>query len=169
MNTCTSLCRTLEATALPPGGTYVVVLRLATKRGLVIGRLGRRELPRGYYAYVGSAKRGLAARLHRHIHGAVTHHWHVDYLRPQTRVIGWHTYAGDSQPECQLAGRLMQTGRIAVPGFGASDCSCTTHLLYYPRHDLVMRALRDVTADPLATPGTPSATAGRTPDFFWAT
>jgi Uri superfamily endonuclease len=148
MNTCTSLCRTLEATALPAGGTYIVILWLPAGRSIAIGRLGTKTLPRGYYAYVGSAKRGLAARLHRHLHGATTRHWHLDYVRPYTRVVAWHAYAAASQPECRLAQGLMQTGRVVVPRFGASDCSCAAHLLYYPRRDGVAQALRGVAAAP---------------------
>jgi Uri superfamily endonuclease len=168
MNTCTSLCRTLEAAELPPGGTYIVILWLPARREIAIGRLGTQKLPRGYYAYVGSAKRGLAARLHRHVHGAITRHWHLDYLRPHTRVVAWQAFAGDSRPECQLAQHLMQTGRMAAPRFGASDCSCATHLLYYPRYDLVRQALRGVAVAPATAPdATPGATVAPTPACFW--
>ena len=88
--------------------------------------------PRGYYTYTGSAKRGLKARLHRHLHGASTRHWHLDYLRPHVRVLAWAAYVGDSQPECQLNQQLARLGQVVVPKFGASDCSCASHLLYYP-------------------------------------
>ena len=145
MNTCTTLCGTLET--LPPtqGGTYIVVLWLPTRCQLRIGRLGAADWPRGYYTYVGSAKRGLAARLHRHVHGTTTRHWHLDYFRPYARVLAWRAYADNSQPECHLAQQLSPCGAVILPRFGSSDCSCPTHLLYYPRRVQITRALQRVT------------------------
>ncbi len=148
MNTCTNLCQTLEAASLPRGGTYIVVLWLPAACRLRIGRLGTGDLPRGYYTYTGSAKRGLTARLHRHLHGAATRHWHLDYLRLHARVLAWHAYADDSRPECQLAQHLASWGHVVMPRFGASDCSCPTHLLYYPRRAQVAQALQDAAKVP---------------------
>lgn len=108
---------------------------------LCIGRLGLITFPRGYYTYTGSAKRGLAARLHRHLHGAVTRHWHIDYFRPSTRVLAWQAYAWGSQPECQLNQWLASRGCVVAPKFGASDCSCPSHLLFFagPRRPIWRR------------------------------
>ena len=132
MSACTNLCRTVKAAVLPAGGTYTVLLWLAAPCQLTIGRLGTRTFPRGYFTYTGSAKRGLAARLHRHLHGAVTRHWHLDYFRPAARVLDWQVYAWGQQPECQLNQQLARYGRVVMPKFGASDCACASHLLYYP-------------------------------------
>jgi Uri superfamily endonuclease len=129
---CNDLCRGLLASELPAGGTYTVWLWLPAPRRIVVGRLGAHHFPRGYYTYTGSARRGMRARLHRHVHGAVTRHWHIDYLRPHVCVLGWQVYADDSQPECRLNTRLARQGRVVVPKFGASDCRCASHLLYYP-------------------------------------
>lgn len=144
MNTCTPICRSLETTALPRGGTYIVLLWLRAARSLTIGRLGQQRFPRGYYTYTGSAKSSLRSRLHRHLHGATTRHWHLDYLRPETHVVAWWAFAGDTQPECTLHQQLLPWGEIVMPKFGASDCSCTTHLLYYPRRSQATAALRHV-------------------------
>ncbi|HEY7492687.1 MAG TPA: GIY-YIG nuclease family protein [Candidatus Tectomicrobia bacterium] len=132
MSACTKLCRAAEAAPLPPGGTYTVLLWLPESCRVVIGRLGCQVFPGGYYTYTGSARRGLKARLHRHLHGAATRHWHLDYLRPHVRVLAWAAYTGDSQPECQLNQQLARQGQVVVSKFGASDCSCPSHLLYYP-------------------------------------
>ncbi len=145
MNTCTLLCRRLKAATLPLGGTYIVLLWLSASHHLTIGRLGQGTFRRGYYTYTGSATRGLRARLHRHLHGAVSRHWHLDYLRPHARVLAWYTFAAGTQPECQLHQQLVPWGRVAMTKFGASDCSCATHLLYYPRRVLVAEALGHVT------------------------
>lgn len=132
MSVCTKLCQTAKAAALPSGGTYTVLLWLPVTHQLTIGRLGSFAFPPGYYTYTGSAKRGLAARLHRHLHGAATRHWHVDYFRPYARVLAWQVYAWGSQPECQLNQQLAGHGQSVVPKFGSSDCACVSHLLHYP-------------------------------------
>ena len=82
MKPCTPLCQTLNVIPAAQGGSYLVALWLRAACETTIGRLGAARLPRGYYIYIGSAKNGLAARLHRHVHGAATRHWHLDYLRP---------------------------------------------------------------------------------------
>lgn len=130
---CSSLCNALLASNVPPGGTYTLLLWLAGSQCLRIGRLGCFVFPRGYYTYTGSAKRGLASRLHRHIHGAPTQHWHIDYLRPYVRVLDWQTYATGVQPECQLNQSLLAAGQVIVPRFGSSDCRCSSHLLHFKR------------------------------------
>jgi Uri superfamily endonuclease len=147
MNACTNLCQTLKDTALPLAGTYIVLLGLSEPQCLVIGRRGAGFFFPGYYTYTGSAKRGLAARLHRHLHGATTRHWHLDYFRPYAQVLAWQAYGGDSQPECQLNHRLAQWGQVPMTKFGASDCSCSAHLLYYPRRALAVHALHEVSGD----------------------
>lgn len=132
MPACTSLCRTLLAVSLPSGGTYTLLLWLPTPKQICIGRLGYQQFRSGYYTYTGSAKRGLVARLHRHLHGATTRHWHIDYLRPHLHILDWQVYAWETQPECDLNRQLAQYGRVLVSHFGSSDCSCSSHLLYYP-------------------------------------
>lgn len=142
MNPCTTLCRTLNPISPAQGGTYIVVLWLRTACETTIGRLATIRFPHGYYAYVGSAKGGLATRLHRHIHGASTRHWHIDYLRPQARVLAWCAFAGNHYPECVLAHTLLSWGDVVCARFGASDCSCASHLLYYPHRADVTQALQ---------------------------
>jgi Uri superfamily endonuclease len=123
---------------------------LSEPQRLAIGRRGEIIFPSGYYTYTGSAKRRLAARLHRHVHGATTRYWHLDYFRPYAQVLGWQAYGGDSQPECQLNQYLAQWGQVVMAKFGASDCSCPAHLLYYFRRDLAIHALHHVASDSVA-------------------
>jgi Uri superfamily endonuclease len=132
MSACTKLCQTVKTSLLPVGGTYTVLFWLPLACHITIGRLGHHAFQRGYYTYTGSAKHHLAARLHRHLHGATTRHWHLDYFRASARVLAWQAYPGTSQPECHLAQRLLVYGYVVVPKFGASDCSCASHLVYYP-------------------------------------
>jgi Uri superfamily endonuclease len=142
MNACTDLCLTLQAVALPVGGTYIVLLRLPVAQSLTIGRRGQAHFSRGYYTYTGSARRGLAARLHRHLHGAKTRHWHLDYFRPWAQVLAWQAYDSERQPECHLSHRLAHWGQVVMQKFGASDCACPAHLLYYPSRALALHALQ---------------------------
>lgn len=116
------------------GGSYV--LALAAQRPLLLcaGALGERRLDSGVYLYVGSAfgPGGLRARLSRHWNGAERLRWHVDYLRRQTRPLAaW--YQPQAEPMEHVWAAMLGTGRgisTAWPGFGASDCSCFTHLFF---------------------------------------
>ena len=101
------------------------------EEAVTIGRLGQFYFPKGYYVYVGSAKRNIRARVDRHIQMDKKKRWHIDYLRPYLQVQAVHTYS-DSEGECGLFGRLMQenTGTMPVKGFGSSDCRCFSHLFY---------------------------------------
>jgi len=152
MNLCTNVCRTLNAIPSAQGGTYIVVLWLHTTCEATIGRLGTIRFPRGYYTYTGSAKGGLPARLHRHVHGASTRHWHLDYLRPQGSVLAWCAFAGNHYPECRLAQTLLPWGDVVCQRFGASDCSCLAHLVYYSHRADVIQALRQLAAPTTSAP-----------------
>ncbi|MFB6281307.1 MAG: DUF123 domain-containing protein [Haloferacaceae archaeon] len=113
------------------GGTYTLVLALPESATVDVGALGPREFPAGAYAYTGSALgAGGFARVDRHRRVAAgTHdarHWHVDYLNghPATTLVGVHARPG-ADCECDVA-RSLPAG--PVPGFGASDCDCRSHL-----------------------------------------
>lgn len=116
-------------------GTYVLWLPLATLTTLTIGRLGRFEFPAGCYAYVGSAQGagGLAGRLKHHLAQAARPHWHIDYLRAAAPVAEIWCCAGSEAREHDWAGALHQLpgAQIIAPRFGASDCRCPSHLLYF--------------------------------------
>ena len=117
------------------GGLYVLVLRAEGRlKGLRVGGLGRLDLPAGYYCYVGSARRGLKARLARHLRrtGKRTH-WHVDYLRRLTRPAAAFVAAEGAATECALSGAVAALADGSVRGFGSSDCRCASHLHYFRR------------------------------------
>jgi hypothetical protein len=70
---------TPDTDALPDGrGIYALVLRLTGGRArLRVGALGVLSFEPGYYCYVGSARRGLKARLQRHLRRSrKKKHWH---------------------------------------------------------------------------------------------
>ena len=109
------------------GGLYVLELVLLRKVAVKIGRLGRCEFPAGAFWYVGSARRGLAARIARHTRRSKKLHWHIDYLLARARLVRVWVWPETTLSECELTERLG--GERAVPRFGASDCRCPGHLL----------------------------------------
>jgi Uri superfamily endonuclease len=123
---------------LPPdGGTYVLWLRLPSARRIVVGRLGTIDFARGCYAYVGSAQGpgGLAARVGRHLGGSARRRWHIDFLRRVAAPVAVWYHVSDRRLEHQWAAALaaMPGASLPVPGFGASDCRCHTHLVRFGR------------------------------------
>jgi len=130
-------------------GTYALLLHAAEARPLEIGRLGRLELRRGFYVYVGSAfgPGGLPARLRHHLKPATRPHWHIDYLRPATRLVEiWYSHDEAVQEHAWADGiRRMRSASIPLPGFGSSDCRCPSHLSFHPERPprpSLRRALR---------------------------
>jgi len=119
-------------------GTYALILESKQEFEVTIGKLGRLKGSSGYYVYVGSAfgPGGVKARLKHHRGNASKPHWHIDYLRlklPFNEV--WYTH-DHRKRECEWAGLLagMQGAVIPLPGFGASDCKCMAHLIYFERN-----------------------------------
>ena len=109
-------------------GSYILILRLPAGRKLNIGKLGRIEFKAGYYLYAGSAQKNLTQRLERHKRERKTLFWHIDYLRAQAEVhLALPIRASDSL-ECELADALKKISDWEIPGFGCSDCSCSSHL-----------------------------------------
>ncbi len=114
-------------------GTYVLYLLLPRTTRIRIGALGAFDFPRGRYAYVGSAQNGLAARLARHLRDDKRLHWHIDYFLRHTHVLGIEVVRSARRLECQRAQELLRSRGACViaPRFGASDCHCRAHLIYF--------------------------------------
>jgi len=107
--------------------TYQLIIELRRPEHVAVGRLGEVSFPIGRYVYTGSARRGVEARVRRHLSPQKRLHWHIDYLlaSPRARVVEIRTF---SDEECVVNRRTR--GDIVVPGFGASDChaGCGAHL-----------------------------------------
>jgi Uri superfamily endonuclease len=120
---------------LPPGpGTYALLFFAASASDLQAGRLGQLSLSPGWYVYCGSAlgTGGLKARLSRHLRPALQH-WHIDYLKPCT-TAGAIWYVLDShrhEHDWARAFLSLPEARLPFPRFGASDCRCPAHLIYF--------------------------------------
>jgi Uri superfamily endonuclease len=105
--------------------------------GIRLGALGTVDVRPGFYLYVGSAfgPGGVAARVSRHCRTGGVEHWHVDYLRAVTPVSEvWYTYDAIRR-EHQWVEKLIAMPGASVPktGFGASDCTCAAHLVFFER------------------------------------
>jgi len=104
-------------------------LAIETKRAMRIrvGRLGEFLFPAGLYVYTGSARRGLGARIRRHLSSTKRLHWHIDHLLAASgaRIASISVF---DEPECVVNRRTP--GEIVVGGFGSSDCTsgCGSHL-----------------------------------------
>ncbi|MBU0617276.1 MAG: GIY-YIG nuclease family protein, partial [Planctomycetes bacterium] len=115
----------------PAAGVYQLRLRVSVAIRVRIGRLGRFVFLPGLYVYTGRASRGLRARVLRHVCGARTKRWHIDYLlaRREVWVERVELASDNPQDEC-LANRAIRPKAPAnAPSFGASDCKrhCGTH------------------------------------------
>ena len=119
----------------PKPGTYALILSCASNARIQIGRLGTMQLQRGYYVYLGSAlgPGGLRARIAHHQKLSTRPHWHIDYLRAHTRLHSvWLSYSGIRlEHEWARAILKVKDATIPVPGYGASDCSCPSHLYFF--------------------------------------
>jgi histidyl-tRNA synthetase len=115
-------------------GAYILEILLDRPLAFEAARL-RGTLPRGTYAYAGSAygPGGLRARIARHLKSDKPIHWHADRLTAAGRVIGLGFIEGGR--ECDLAQELAALPDAAIPiaGFGSSDCRrCRAHLIRLP-------------------------------------
>ncbi len=114
-------------------GIYCLLFR-NTSCTLCVGTLGAIAFRRGWHIYVGSALgSGGLVRLERHT--ALSRNkdknpkWHVDYLSGSRSFLLRYTVSAltGERLECRLAAAL---GGENIPGFGCSDCDCTSHLLF---------------------------------------
>jgi len=112
-------------------GLYILKIRLKEGQEIAVGALGSAYFPSGLYVYVGSAQKGLKARIKRHLARHKRLFWHIDYLLEKAEVIGIESLAGSKEKECVLSQKFCHSGgKVVMKGFGASDCSCPTHLYY---------------------------------------
>lgn len=116
-------------------GTYILLLHLPLNTPLQIGKLGQFNFPAGFYTYVGSAfgSGGLAGRLKHHLSPVKKAHWHIDYFRTAAQVIEVWLSTNTVHREHEWADLLLAIpgASVLVDKFGASDCQCDSHLIYF--------------------------------------
>ena len=109
---------------------YFVIFKLDRDKKIQIGKLGEIEFRKGYYIYVGSAKRGFSKRVKRHFSRNKKLHWHVDYLSIEAQAIEAFRCRADEHTLAEFASGFMES----IKGFGSSDCRCHSHLFYSPTY-----------------------------------
>lgn len=141
-----------------PPGAYVLIFRADPAATITVGALGTAEFPSGAYAYVGSAfgSNGLG-RVDRHRRVAAgshdVRHWHVDHLGGHAAAsLDTVVAAPHADIECRLATALRdgvvgaESDAAPLPGFGASDCDCSAHLVAGADPDSLRAAAADAIA-----------------------
>jgi Uri superfamily endonuclease len=124
-------------------GTYALILVSASDRLIQIGKLGQLLLQPGFYVYAGSAfgPGGIRARVAHHARVSQRPHWHIDYLRSILNLDEvWYSYDSERH-EHRWADTFsrLKGATLPIAGFGASDCSCRSHLLLFSTKPSVRR------------------------------
>ena len=131
-------------------GLYQLVLHLPGKLRIKVGGLGTFDFPAGFYVYTGSAKRGLSSRIQRHRSKVKKRFWHIDYLLAKAEIHEVRLFKNSGLSECELARRVAckVEANVIAPGFGASDCNCRSHFVYFKRReDLPLDSCNSVASD----------------------
>jgi Uri superfamily endonuclease len=134
-------------------GGYILLLDLEEVSKIQIGRLGEITFDSGYYAYVGSAMRGLKQRILRHLRREKTFHWHIDYFLEKASVSNVIVCRSENNIECLIAYEIGKEFKV-INGFGSSDCNCSGHL-YHSTFDFnskIMRKLGSTGMKPFLIP-----------------
>jgi len=109
-------------------GSYILILRLREESTIPVGGLGKVGFRKGYYLYVGSARRNLSSRLERHRRLRKGLFWHVDFLRAAAEFHFALPIRSQDSLECAIARAVSKIAEWKIPGFGSSDCLCPSHL-----------------------------------------
>ena len=110
-------------------GSYILLIKLSEEQTIDTVKLKAIHFLPGYYAYVGSGMGGLEARLKRHTRREKKLHWHIDYLLEKAQIDDIIVCESRERTECRIA-RAMVSQFSYIPGFGASDCRCRSHLFF---------------------------------------
>jgi len=113
----------------PVKGSYVLLIELPEEQTITAGSLKEIHFQSGGYTYVGSALGGLRSRLSRHLKPNKKLHWHVDYLLQWASIRDIIICETEHRIECTIAKNLSRRFN-SIPGFGSSDCKCTSHLFF---------------------------------------
>jgi len=125
-------------------GLYLLVIRLKESHRISVGKLPETTFKEGIYLYVGRARRGLKARLKRHLRKQKKLFWHVDYLLQKAEIDEiWIN--SNSLNECRIVleiKKIFKSSLYPLKKFGSSDCACPSHLFYLPENKTHLNSLR---------------------------
>lgn len=113
-------------------GSYCLIIKIKNGMDLKIGRKVKKYFPAGFYVYAGSAMNNLDRRIARHLSSDKKIHWHIDYLLEYSQLVNIFRIESTVRLECWISNFIYLKSKATVmEGFGASDCSCKTHLHYF--------------------------------------
>lgn len=118
-------------------GTYVLIIKLARSKDVLVGKLGYIRFSKAFYAYVGSAMSGFDARLPYHLRKKKKPHWHIDYLLEVAEIEDIVLCQVSERIECPIA-QTLANEFPSIRGFGSSDCKCQSHL-YFTNSKLALK------------------------------
>jgi len=135
-------------------GTYALIFSCPVPFKAVAGKLGPVFISSGYWIYVGSAfgPGGLRSRLSHHLKPSHRPHWHLDYIKSALRPVEFWTTTDPVKREHNWAAVLAALNGASRPiqGFGATDCTCRSHLIHLPRlpgfYHFTMQVCREIPA-----------------------
>ena len=110
-------------------GGYVLIIGLNAAKNICTGSLGVVHFPKGFYAYLGSARGGFKPRINRHLIKDKKPKWHIDYLLTEARILQLILCTTELKLECLLSQALISE-LCPIPRFGSSDCRCKSHLYF---------------------------------------
>jgi Uri superfamily endonuclease len=116
-------------------GIYQLLIYLPKNVSIIIGKKGKFRFPKGYYIYTGSARNGLEKRIERHLKKNKKHFWHIDYLLDFASIKEVFLFTNGKLEECVLNLKMLEKpeAQIIMPKFGASDCGCPAHLIFFEK------------------------------------
>jgi sugar fermentation stimulation protein A len=109
-------------------GCYVLIIKIPADSRIEIGSLGEIPFRKGYYVYIGSARKNLSQRIKRHVRIRKRNFWHIDYLRGNGEFHAVLPVRTGDLIECEMAQAVRGLGGWEITGFGSSSCSCASHL-----------------------------------------
>ena len=121
-------------------GTYILLIELPQPQEITVGKLGLLAFSQGFYAYVGSAMKGLETRIGRHLRREKKLHWHIDYLLEEALIREIVRCETEERAECTLA-QILAGEFLSIPGFGSSDCQCSSHLYFDTEQDKLAKEI----------------------------
>ena len=110
--------------------TYVLFIELEKNKRIKVGSLGDVTFKKGYYFYIGSARKWADRRIRRHLSKNKCRFWHIDYLLLSNNVRIKGIWLSNKNRECKTAGYLNKKVNSFIEGFGSSDCNCQSHLFF---------------------------------------
>ena len=110
-------------------GSYILLIELKENMIIKIGKLRDIRFKKGFYAYIGSALKGLEQRINRHFRSNKKKYWHIDYLLNYGKIVNVFYNESNIKEECNFV-KKFEKNLIFIPNFGCSDCKCKSHLFY---------------------------------------